>query len=100
MHVSNQAGEAEDVTTLCHSGSDWCTETDRTGGSLRLSRNEDLQDIVPVDVDVGINALWAVVGSGVDNESVIGMNISLQSQYCCVLSEAPSYQAYLALSTA
>lgn len=39
-------------------------------------RRQDLQDIVPVQMDVGIDALSAVVATGIDNEAIVGVYVS------------------------
>jgi hypothetical protein len=67
------------MTTLGHSWSGWCTKANWTCGRLRLGRNENLQNIVPVNMDIGIDALSTVVGSRINNKSIVGVNISRQS---------------------
>jgi len=51
-------------------------EADGAGRVLRLGRRQYLQDIVPVEMDIGVDALGAIVATGVDNEAVVGVDIS------------------------
>jgi hypothetical protein len=69
------------VTALGHSRGSGCAQTDRTCRRLRLGRDEDLQYVVPVDVDVGVDALRAIVGPGVNDETIVGVNVSAQLAY-------------------
>jgi hypothetical protein len=76
MHVANETWETEDMTALGHPGGYGRVEANGTGGVLGEVGSEDLQDIVPVEVDVGIDALGAIVAAGVYDEAVVGMDIS------------------------
>ena len=76
MHVPDQARQAEDMTALGHSRSGGCTQADRASRRLRLSRNKNLQNIIPVNVNIGVDALGAIVGSGIYNETIVCVNVS------------------------
>lgn len=41
-----------------------------------MGRNKNLENVVPIDVNVSIDGLKVVVGSGIDNKPIIGMDIS------------------------
>lgn len=69
------------MAALCHPRGDRSAETYWAGCVLRLRRHQYLQDIVPVKVDIGINALSAVVAPWVDNEAIVGMNIPAACQF-------------------
>ena len=35
-----------------------------------------MKDVDPIDVDVSVNGLKVIVGSGVDNKTIVGMDVS------------------------
>jgi len=81
MHVPDQAWHAKYVTTFGHSRRYRLAQTDRTGCCLRLRRADHLQDIVPLEVDVGIFSLLVIVSTRIDNEAVVGVDISVECQH-------------------
>jgi hypothetical protein len=86
------------VTTSGHAGSDGRAETDGARGELRLSGHQYLQDVIPVQVGVGIDVLGSVISSGVDNEAVIRVNESILVKLRLFVFAVVT--SYLALSTA
>lgn len=63
------------MAAFCHSGSYRSPETDGAGGILRLRRRQYLQDIVPVQVDIGVDALGAIVAARIDDEAIVCVDI-------------------------
>lgn len=61
-----------------HSRGGGRAQADGTCRRLRLGRNEDLQYVVPVNMDVGVDALRAIIGPGINDETIVGVNISTQ----------------------
>lgn len=76
MHVADEAGETEDVTASGHPRGYWHPEADGTRRFLGDFGCQYLQDIIPVQVDIGINALSAIVAARIDDEAVVGVHIS------------------------
>lgn len=67
------------MTTLGHSRGGRCTQTDGACGRLRLSRDKNLQNVVPVDMNISVDALSSIVGPRVDNKTIVGVNVSKKS---------------------
>jgi hypothetical protein len=77
VHVANETGQTKDVTTLGHARCSRFSEADRTRGGLRYRRSDYLQDIAPIEVNIRILSLDVVVAARIDNEAIIGVNISV-----------------------
>jgi len=64
------------VTALCHTRCGWLSKTDGTGSRLSLRGCNDLQDVVPIEMDISILSLGMIVSTWIDDESVVCVNIS------------------------
>jgi hypothetical protein len=64
-------------------------EAYRARGFLGELGSEDLENVVPVQMDVGLGALRAIVTSRVDDKPVVGMHISRLVDCMVARAEAP-----------
>lgn len=76
MHVPDQAGGAEDMTALGHARGDGLRQAYWTGACLEVSGDEDLQQVRPVDVDVGVRSLGGIRMRRADDEAVVGVDVA------------------------
>lgn len=75
MYISDEARQAEDMTAFCHPRGDRVGETDRARRSLRFSRRQNLQDIVPIERQVCIDSLAGIVTAWLYDEAIVGMDV-------------------------
>jgi len=68
------------MTAFCHSRSHGCRKADGTVGTLGQGGREDLEDMVPRQMDVRVDALSFVVAMRIDNEAIIGVHIAAAHQ--------------------
>jgi len=76
MHISYQTGQTKDVAALGHSRRDRVPEAYGAGCQLRPQRYQNLENIAPVGVYIGVNSLRMIIGSRIDYEAVVGMHVS------------------------
>jgi hypothetical protein len=76
VHVANETGKTKDVTAPGHPRGYRSPEADGTGCLLGLFGCQYLQDIIPVEMDIGIDALRAIVAVRIDDEAIVGMHVS------------------------
>jgi hypothetical protein len=57
VHISDEARQTEYVTALSHAWGDWVRKTNWAGCILRNRRGQDLQNIIPVKMLIGVHGL-------------------------------------------
>lgn len=87
------------MTAFRHAGSDGISKADGARCRLRLWRSQYLEDRVPFEILVSVNALSMIVPTRIDNEAIVCVHISGDCQYQA-FQTLYRVAAYLALSTA
>jgi hypothetical protein len=64
------------VAALGHARSGRMAKANRTGRVLGLSGDQDLHDLIPVQMYVGVDALRAIIASWVHYEAIIRMDVA------------------------
>lgn len=70
------------MATSGHSWGYWSPKADGTRSFLRELRGQYLKDIVPVQMNIGIDALGAIVAAGINNEAIVGVHVSVWVSKC------------------
>lgn len=69
------------MAAFCHAWSYRRREADGTIRTLSQCGCEDLEDMVPRQMDVRVDTLSSVVTMGIDNETIVGVYIAAANQH-------------------
>lgn len=64
------------MTAVRHPWRHGIGEANRAGCRLGFGRGDDLEDIGPVEMLVGVAGQWSIASVRVDDESIVGMDES------------------------